>query len=136
MEPSYQLSSLPAWIAYPETERLFTALSADGAETAPRFVGGCVRDALMNRTVCDIDLATPLSPERVMSLLAEAKIKYVPTGVEHGTVTAIVDRMPFEVTTLRRDVETDGRHAKVSFTENWQEDAARRDFTVNALFAI
>ncbi|TNE29333.1 MAG: CCA tRNA nucleotidyltransferase [Alphaproteobacteria bacterium] len=134
MEPSYQLSSLPAWIAYPETERLFTALSADGAETAPRFVGGCVRDALMNRTVCDIDLATPLPPERVMELLKEAKIKYVPTGVEHGTVTAIVDRMPFEVTTLRRDVETDGRHATVSFTENWQEDAARRDFTVNALF--
>lgn len=134
MESSYQLSSLPAWIAYPETERLFTALSGDGGETPPRFVGGCVRDALMNRNVCDIDLATPLPPERVMELLAAAEIKYVPTGVEHGTVTAIVDKMPFEVTTLRRDVETDGRHAKVSFTGNWQEDAARRDFTINAMF--
>ena len=134
MEPSYQLSSLPAWMAYPETARLFTVLSAEGGETAPRFVGGCVRDALMNRSVCDIDLATPLPPERVMELLAAADIKAVPTGLAHGTVTAIVDKTPFEVTTLRRDVETDGRHAKVSFTDNWQEDAARRDFTVNALF--
>jgi len=134
MEPSHQLSSLPAWVAYPETERLFDVLSSDGADMAPRFVGGCVRDALMNRTVCDIDLATPLLPERVMALLAAADIRAIPTGLEHGTVTAIVDRMPFEVTTLRRDIETDGRHAKVSFTDNWQEDAARRDFTVNALF--
>lgn len=134
MESSCQLSSFPAWMAYPETERLVTALSADGAETAPRFVGGCVRDALMNRNVCDIDLATPLPPARVMELLAAADIKAIPTGLEHGTVTAVVDKMPFEVTTLRRDVETDGRHAKVSFTDNWQEDAARRDFTVNALF--
>lgn len=134
MEASCQLSSLPAWIAYPETERLYTALSAEGADTAPRFVGGCVRDALMNRTVCDIDLATPLAPEKVMELLAAAGIKSVPTGLAHGTVTAVVDKMPFEVTTLRRDVETDGRHAKVRFTDNWQEDAARRDFTINALF--
>ncbi|TVQ83208.1 MAG: CCA tRNA nucleotidyltransferase [Micavibrio sp.] len=133
MEAAHRLKSLPAWMADPETEELVAALSAGDAEP-PRFVGGCVRDALINRKVYDIDLATPLVPDAVMALLQKAKIKYAKTGVEHGTVTAIVNKQPFEVTTLRRDIETDGRHAKVTFTDNWCEDAARRDFTVNALF--
>jgi poly(A) polymerase len=106
-------------------------LSADEAEV--RFVGGCVRDALLGRAIKDIDLATPDSPETVMALLKEAGLKAVPTGIEHGTVTAVVDGQPFEVTTLRRDVETDGRHAKVEFTDDWRADAARRDLTFNAM---
>ncbi len=98
-----------------------------------RVVGGAVRDALAGRPVCDIDLATPRPPEAVMQALAAAGIRAVPTGLDHGTVTAVVDGKGFEITTLRRDVETDGRHARVEFTDDWREDAARRDFTINAL---
>jgi poly(A) polymerase len=100
-----------------------------------RYVGGCVRDALVGRKGGDVDLATPERPERVLELLAAAGIKAVPTGIEHGTVTAILRGHPFEVTTLRRDVQTFGRHAVVAFTDDWIEDASRRDFTMNALSA-
>ena len=112
---------------------MIDALQADG--TAVRFVGGCVRDALAKRPVIDIDIATPDPPETVIGLLERAAIKAVPTGIEHGTVTAIVDRKSFQITTLRRDVETDGRHAKVAFTDDWVVDASRRDFTVNTMSA-
>lgn len=115
----------------PETRRVIAALSVP--EAMPRFVGGCVRDALAGRPVKDIDIATPLAPEAVMERLKAAGIKVVPTGLAHGTVTAIADHHPFEVTTLRVDVETDGRRAKVAFTDDWEADAARRDFTINAL---
>ena len=115
----------------PETAALIDALTADGAEV--RFVGGCVRDFVLNRSVQDIDLATDARPGQVMALLAKANIKVVPTGVEHGTVTAVIAGRKFEVTTLRRDVETDGRHAVVEFGTDWLEDAARRDFTFNAM---
>ena len=98
-----------------------------------RLVGGCVRDALAGRPVADIDLATPRHPEAVMQALRAAGIRAVPTGLDHGTVTAVVDRRGFEITTLRRDEETDGRHARVAYTDDWREDAARRDFTINAL---
>jgi len=98
-----------------------------------RVVGGAVRDALDRRPMSDIDLATPRRPEAVTVALGAAGIRAVPTGINHGTVTAVVDRRPFEITTLRRDEETDGRHARVSFTDDWQEDAARRDFTINAM---
>jgi poly(A) polymerase len=98
-----------------------------------RVVGGAVRDALADRPVADIDLATPRSPEDVIQALTEAGIRTVPTGIAHGTVTAVVQGRGFEVTTLRRDVETDGRHAVVAFTDDWREDAARRDFTINAM---
>ena len=98
-----------------------------------RLVGGCVRDALAGRPVADIDLATPDPPERVVDRLRGAGIKVVPTGLKHGTVTAVVDGRPFEVTTLREDLDTDGRHATVSWTEDWRQDAARRDFTMNAM---
>jgi len=99
-----------------------------------RFVGGCVRDAIAKRPIGDIDMATPLFPDEVMRRLAAAGIKSVPTGLAHGTVTAVTATRAFEITTLRRDVETDGRHARVTFTADWAADAARRDFTMNALF--
>ena len=114
-------------------KRLLAALGADEGET--RYVGGAVRDDLLALPVSDIDLATRIPPDDVIRRLEKAKIKAVPTGIDHGTVTAISDGHPFEVTTLRRDVSTDGRRATVAFTNDWQEDAARRDFTINALSA-
>jgi poly(A) polymerase/tRNA nucleotidyltransferase (CCA-adding enzyme) len=98
-----------------------------------RLVGGSVRDALTERDVADVDLASPLPPDQVAARLAAAGLKSAPTGVEHGTVTAISGHRGFEVTTLRRDVETDGRRAVVAYTDDWREDAARRDFTINAM---
>lgn len=98
-----------------------------------RIVGGAVRDALLARRQGDIDLATPLTPERVTAALKARRIRVLPTGLSHGTVTALVAGRSFEITTLRRDLETDGRHASVAFTESWRADAARRDFTLNAL---
>ena len=100
-----------------------------------RFVGGSVRDTLLGIPVSDVDLATPLAPQRVVELLRAAGIKAIPTGIEHGTITAVLESGPVEVTTLRRDVSTDGRRATVAFTDDWREDAARRDFTMNALYA-
>lgn len=116
----------------PATTALVSALQREGI--AVRFVGGCVRDALLGRTSADIDLATPARPEEVLAALRKAGIRGVPTGIEHGTVTAVVPPRHFEITTLRRDVETDGRHARVAFDADWSEDAARRDFTINAIY--
>lgn len=121
------------WRHWSGMDRLLVALDAAGGAT--RFVGGCVRDALLNIPVSDVDLATRLAPEEVMERLGKARIKAVPTGIAHGTVTAVIHARPIEVTTLRRDVETDGRHAIVAYTDDWREDAARRDFTINALSA-
>jgi hypothetical protein len=109
------------------------ALTRDGG--AARFVGGSVRNALLGEPVVDIDIATPLEPTEVIGRLKQSGLNAVPTGIEHGTVTAISSGKPFEVTTLRRDVSTDGRRATVAFTTEWSEDAARRDFTINALYA-
>jgi poly(A) polymerase len=120
-----------AWMTAPETRAVLSALGEDNA----RFVGGSVRNALLGREVVDIDVATPLKPDEVIERLEATGIKAVPTGIEHGTITAVVRGKPFEVTTLRRDVETDGRHAVVAFTRDWVEDAKRRDFTMNALYA-
>jgi poly(A) polymerase len=100
-----------------------------------RLVGGAVRDGLAGQPVTDIDLATALSPQEVIARLEAAKIKVIPTGLAHGTVTAVLSSGTVEITTLRRDVATDGRHAVVAYTDDWREDAARRDFTINALFA-
>lgn len=121
------------WMTAPETVAVLDALEAAGGEG--RFVGGAVRNAVLGQPVGDIDVATPLTPDAVMQALKAAGLKFAPTGVEHGTVTAIANGEPIEVTTLRRDVETDGRRAVVAFTESWEEDAARRDFTLNALYA-
>jgi poly(A) polymerase len=110
-------------------------LELSGKGAAARFIGGCVRDAIVGRSVSDIDLATDAVPDRVVEILGGAGIRTEPTGIEHGTVTAIVRDRPYQITTLRRDVETDGRRAVVSFTTDWAEDAGRRDFTINALSA-
>ncbi|MQP64190.1 CCA tRNA nucleotidyltransferase [Niveispirillum sp. SYP-B3756] len=98
-----------------------------------RLIGGCVRDAILGLQPGDIDIATPLLPEEVMRRLKQEGIRTIPTGIDHGTITAVVGRASYEITTLRRDVETDGRHAKVMFCQDWLEDAQRRDFTINAL---
>ncbi len=116
-----------------DTLRVMQSLLRDGGDA--RFVGGCVRDALANRRIIDIDIATPLNPEAVTQRLEADKIHVVPTGLKHGTVTAVVDGRPFEITTLRHDVVTYGRHADVAFTDDWKADAARRDFTINAMSA-
>jgi poly(A) polymerase len=122
------------WMTDLITLSVLEALSAGGAQA--RFVGGSVRDALLGRRIGDIDIATPTPPERVIELLEKRDIKVVPTGLAHGTVTAIAGTPPrhFEITTLRRDVETYGRRARVAFDADWAADAARRDFTINAIF--
>jgi poly(A) polymerase/tRNA nucleotidyltransferase (CCA-adding enzyme) len=120
-------SSLEALLQMAGVQTIFAALPQ------ARLVGGCVRDALIDRPVHDIDLATPLAPDAVTQALQHAGIRVIPTGLSHGTVTALIDGVGHEITTLRRDVETDGRHAVVAFTDDWREDAARRDFTINAL---
>ena len=123
----------PAWLHSPETRKVLAALTAEGAEV--RFIGGCVRDTLIGRDVTDIDIATPDKPDAVIRLLEAAGIKAVPTGIKHGTITAVTGNRHFEITTLRVDVRSHGRHADVAFTDDWQADAARRDFTMNALAA-
>jgi len=119
------------WMTAEPTRKVMAALHAAGPA---RFVGGCVRDALLGRQIVDIDIATPLEPPAVIAALEAAGLRAIPTGVEHGTVTAISGGQPFEITTLRRDVETDGRRAVVAFTSDWAEDAQRRDFRLNALY--
>lgn len=116
-------------------EALTGGVRAEGGPPTVRFVGGCVRDALAGAPVGDIDLATDLVPEEVLRRLEGAGLKAIPTGLDHGTITAVVNHRPFEITTLRRDVETDGRRAVVAYTTDWREDAERRDFTINALSA-
>ncbi len=127
------------WLNRAETQSVLAVLNGNGATT--RCVGGCVRDALMGIANADteVDMATDLPPQDVMARLEAANIRTVPTGIKHGTVSAILydgDKpLVYEITTLRVDVETDGRHAEVAFTKDWQGDAARRDFTINALYA-
>ena len=124
----------PDWLVSDATRRVMAALEAARPGGA-RFVGGCVRNTLMGRPVDDIDIATQLLPQQVIEALDAAGIRSVPTGIEHGTITAICQGAPYEITTLRRDVETDGRRAVVAFSEDWAEDAGRRDFRMNALYA-
>ncbi len=130
-----RLAPLPAWMAAPNTRRLLAVLGPGQG----LFVGGCVRDALLDLVPADIDIATPLHPDQVMQLLRRAGIKALPTGIDHGTITAILPPgeapVQFEVTSLRCDIATDGRHAEVAFGTDWRVDAARRDFTINALYA-
>jgi poly(A) polymerase len=122
-----------AWLDRPGTQALCAALSAAGQRAL--FVGGCVRNALMALPVGDIDIATDALPKTVSDIAEKAGFKVIPTGIDHGTVTVIAGGIPHEVTTFRRDVETDGRHALVAFSDDLTEDAARRDFTMNALYA-
>jgi len=124
----FRLSPLPLWAASAETLALLACLGPHA-----RFVGGCVRDALAGTVPNDLDLAGPDQPEATMAKLKAAGFKAIATGLAHGTVTALVRGRRFEITTLRRDVATDGRHATVAFTDDWRLDAARRDFTINAM---
>jgi poly(A) polymerase len=117
------------WMTAPETVAVMNALGE------ARFVGGAVRNALLGASVVDIDIAVPMPPTETLVRLTAKDIKVVETGMDHGTVTAIAGHHAFEITSLRRDAETDGRHAKVVFTDDWAEDAIRRDFTINALYA-
>lgn len=116
-----------------ETSLIIDAIEKFGGEA--RLVGGCVRDSILQREIHDIDLATNLLPDQAIKALKLRNIKTIPTGLKHGTITAILNQRSFEITTLRHDVKCDGRHAKVEFTNNWQADASRRDFTFNALYA-
>ncbi len=122
------------WLKADATRKVIAALEA-ARPSGARFVGGCVRNTLMGHPVSDIDIATQLLPDQTIAACNAAGIKTFPTGIEHGTITAVCDHIPFEITTLRRDVETDGRRAVVAFTEDWAEDAQRRDFRLNALYA-
>lgn len=123
------------WLTAPATVQVMDALEAAGGPDCARFVGGCVRNSLMDQPVDDIDIATRLHPEAVVAAIEAAGLRAVPTGIEHGTVTAVAGGVGFEITTLRRDVATDGRNATVAFTDDWCDDAGRRDFRLNALYA-
>lgn len=131
MQPVDRLPLQP-WMTAPAPVAVFAALAAGGVTA--RYVGGCVRDAVLGLPIHDLDVCTAASPERVMELVRAAGLHVVPTGIDHGTVTVVAHHTPVEVTTLRRDVETDGRRAVVAFTDDWAEDAARRDLTLNALY--
>ncbi|MDQ7069663.1 MAG: CCA tRNA nucleotidyltransferase, partial [Rhodobacterales bacterium] len=120
------------WVSNKATQRVCAVLNNAGFQVY--FVGGCVRNALLGAPVNDIDLATDARPETVMELMMAAGFKVVPTGIEHGTVTVIASHIPHEITTFRRDIETDGRRAVVAFSDSIVEDARRRDFTMNALY--
>jgi len=118
-----------------EAQIIFSHLNEIGKESKVRFVGGCVRKAICGENVDDIDLATSLEPDEVKKRLYKEDIKVIDTGISHGTITAILNKKKFEITTLRKDISTDGRHANVEFTSNWEQDASRRDFTINAIYA-
>nr|WP_113368552.1 CCA tRNA nucleotidyltransferase [Brucella intermedia] len=130
---SINISGKADWLKAKPLQALFKALNRDGGEV--RVVGGAVRNTLLGTGVSDVDLATTHVPDETVRLATEAGFKPVPTGIEHGTITVVVQGHPFEVTTLRQDIETDGRHAKVAFGTDWKADAERRDFTINALYA-
>lgn len=131
LQPVWTLTRLPDWAQRHFYLEIFDVIEEAGGKV--RFVGGCVRDELLRRPVKDIDMATTLTPEEVTEAFASSAIKVKPTGIDHGTVTLVQKNMSCEITTLRRDVETDGRRAVVSFTQKWEEDAQRRDFTINTL---
>ncbi len=130
-----QGGKLPAWMTHARTVAVTSALEAKGGAGCVRFVGGCVRDTVTGHPVGDVDMATVLTSDEVIGALEAAGLRWAPTGVGHGTVTAIADGTPYEITTLRRDVSTDGRNATVAFTTDWDEDAQRRDFRLNSLYA-
>lgn len=134
MFPARQITP-PLWMTDPRSEKLMRILGGHENPIEALFVGGCVRNTLLDKPVKDIDIATIHPPLTVIDRLTKGGIRYVPTGLDHGTVTAIVDEMVFEITTLRKDIETDGRYAVIAFTTDWKEDAHRRDFTINTLLA-
>ena len=133
MSEAVSIAGRAGWLRDKNLQRLLAALSAHGEKA--RIAGGAVRNTLIGQEVADVDIATTTLPEETMRRAEAAGFRPVPTGIEHGTVTVVAGGKPFEVTTLRADVETDGRRAKVSFGRDWKADAERRDFTINALYA-
>ncbi len=115
--------------------KIFNAINSFSSESEIRYVGGCIRKIINQEEVDDIDLATNLIPQQVCEILEKNKIKFYETGIQHGTITALIDQYKFEITSLREDISTDGRHAKVKFSKNWKEDALRRDFTINSIYS-
>jgi tRNA nucleotidyltransferase/poly(A) polymerase len=118
-----------------EVEKIFNAITSFSANSQIRYVGGCVRKIINKEKVDDIDLAVNLNPIDVCKALKQKNIKYYESGIEHGTITALINNNKFEITSLRKDIATDGRHAKVEFSDNWKDDASRRDFTINSIYA-
>ena len=115
--------------------KIFAAISEYSEKSEVRYVGGCIRKILNNEEIDDIDLATNLKPDETINALKNNQINFYETGIEHGTITANIDGKDFEITSLRKDVSTDGRHANVEFSESWYEDASRRDFTINSIYS-
>ena len=134
MKSILALPSQP-WLGNPASKKIMDLFNHEGGEPQALFVGGCVRNGVLGEPVEDIDIATKHLPDAVMEILQNAGVKVIPTGIDHGTVTAVIEECHFEITTLRYDAETDGRHAKVGYTDSWIEDAKRRDFTMNTLLA-
>ena len=118
-----------------EVDQIFAAISSFSKNSEIRYVGGCVRKIINREKVDDIDLAVNLKPQDVCDALKKKNIKYYESGIEHGTITALINNIKFEITSLRKDIDTDGRHAKVEFSDDWKEDASRRDFTINCIYA-
>ena len=118
-----------------DIKELFKSFNSYSDNAELRFVGGCVRKLISGEKVDDIDLSTNLKPENVIEVLKKNKINFYETGIEHGTITAVINKRSFEITTLRKDIKTDGRHAQVEYTDNWLEDASRRDFTINSIYS-
>ena len=115
--------------------KIFETINSYSSDSEIRYVGGCIRKILNNEKVDDIDLATNLEPQKICEILKKNNINYYETGIEHGTITALIDGYKFEITSLRKDISTDGRHAKVQFSNNWKQDASRRDFTINSIYS-
>lgn len=134
MQPALSIPP-PPWMIDDRSRRVIQALGGMEEEPLALFVGGCVRNTLLGKPVTDIDIATKHRPDAVMGILLNSGIRAIPTGLDHGTVTGLLDDVSFEITSLRKDVETDGRHAVIAFTDQWEEDALRRDFTMNTLLA-
>ena len=118
-----------------KVDQIFKVIKQNSSSGEIRYVGGCIRKILNNEVVDDIDLATNLEPQEVCEILKNNNIKFYESGIEHGTITAMIDNFKFEITTLREDVETDGRHAKIKFSKDWKKDASRRDFTINSIYS-
>jgi len=118
-----------------EIQHLFKSFNAYSDEVELRFVGGCVRKLINDQIVDDIDLSINIKPETVIEILKKNNFNFYETGIDHGTITVVINNRSFEITSLRKDVQTDGRHAQVEYTKNWLEDASRRDFTINAIYA-
>ena len=135
MLESIKQITLPEEMCCDEICQVMQAIDGDTDSPKSLFVGGCVRNLLLGVPITDVDIATQFVPEDVIQKLQKAGIKVIPTGIDHGTVTAVVNKKSFEITTLRKDIVTDGRHAKVEFTQDWLQDAKRRDFTLNTLLA-